>query len=381
METPKTYFDDPARSSRQKILQESDLISKEPLVKNILEGFPELAVILDYNRQIVACNSKAVKGFGKNSLDEVLGKRVGEAINCIHSNEMGSDTCGTSKFCAHCGAAQAIKHTKDTGTHAEEECRITSDFKGSEISFDFKVNTSPLKIANENFTLFAVRDISGDKRQQALERIFFHDVLNTASVIRGFADILDDTDEDEFMELLNSLKESSNQLIDEIQMQRTLRYAEDGKLEIDLEDISVSALLKKVHSLYTNHPLAEGKKVTLIPFENNLMLKTDQILLLRSLGNIVKNALEASKDGDEIRVWAEDGESSIIFRVQNPGVIPDDVQHQIFKRSFSTKFGKGRGIGTYSVKLLVEQYLKGKVSFVSNEIENTIFSISLSLNQ
>jgi sensor histidine kinase regulating citrate/malate metabolism len=49
---------------------------------------------------------------------------------------------------------------------------------------------------------------------------------------------------------------------------------------------------------------------------------------------------------------------------------------QLFQRSFSTK-GNGRGIGTYSIKLLTENYLKGKVSFFSNEEEGTVFSIEL----
>jgi sensor histidine kinase regulating citrate/malate metabolism len=74
--------------------------------------------------------------------------------------------------------------------------------------------------------------------------------------------------------------------------------------------------------------------------------------------------------------------SSIIkirFRVKNVGVMPHDVQMQIFQRSFSTK-GRGRGIGTYSIRLLTENYLKGKVSFTSNEVEGTVFSVELSKN-
>jgi sensor histidine kinase regulating citrate/malate metabolism len=49
---------------------------------------------------------------------------------------------------------------------------------------------------------------------------------------------------------------------------------------------------------------------------------------------------------------------------------------QIFQRSFSTK-DRNRGIGTYSVKLVTENYLKGKVSFISNEAEGTIFKVEL----
>ncbi len=57
-------------------------------------------------------------------------------------------------------------------------------------------------------------------------------------------------------------------------------------------------------------------------------------------------------------------------------IIPYDVQLQLFQRSFSTK-GIGRGIGTYSIKLLTENYLKGSVNFISNENEGTLFTIEL----
>ena len=51
------------------------------------------------------------------------------------------------------------------------------------------------------------------------------------------------------------------------------------------------------------------------------------------------------------------------------------MQQQIFQRSFSTKNGEGRGIGTYSVKLLVERYLEGSVEFVSDDAHGTVFTV------
>lgn len=56
--------------------------------------------------------------------------------------------------------------------------------------------------------------------------------------------------------------------------------------------------------------------------------------------------------------------------------MPDEVKLQIFQRSFSTK-GRGRGIGTYSIKLFTEKYLEGKVSFTSKEGEGTVFTVEL----
>ena len=56
--------------------------------------------------------------------------------------------------------------------------------------------------------------------------------------------------------------------------------------------------------------------------------------------------------------------------------MPRSIQLQVFQRSFSTK-GAGRGIGTYSIKLLTERYLGGKVSFVSEDGIGTRFSCHL----
>ena len=70
-------------------------------------------------------------------------------------------------------------------------------------------------------------------------------------------------------------------------------------------------------------------------------------------------------------------EGGVRFTVRNEGVIPPMVQEHIFQRSFSTKAQYGRGLGTYSMKLLGERYLGGKVSFVSNAECGTVFSLEL----
>ncbi|RJP56431.1 MAG: sensor histidine kinase [Ignavibacteriales bacterium] len=377
--TITTYYDSPERTSDEKINSESQKLIYHKIVQTLLDGFPELAVILDKNRQIVAANKKAIAGFRKSSFEEIKGKRVGEAISCIHSDEMGKDSCGTSKFCAECGAAHAIKFTNENKLSSEEECRIISELSQKEESFDFKVNTSLLDIDEEQYTIFAIRDISGDKRRQALERIFFHDVLNTASVVNNFSLLLKDAEEDEFDEILPSLIESSDQLIQEILTQRDLRNAEDGKLSVDYQTTEVNDILRKVYSQYSKHQLTKDKKLTLAESDPFIKVNTDKKLLVRCFGNLVKNAIEASSKNDEIKIYSTIDNDHIIFSVQNPQIIPEVIQLQIFQRSFSTK-GYGRGIGTYSVKLLVEQYLSGEVFFTSQKPEGTIFSIKINRN-
>jgi sensor histidine kinase regulating citrate/malate metabolism len=67
----------------------------------------------------------------------------------------------------------------------------------------------------------------------------------------------------------------------------------------------------------------------------------------------------------------------VLFKVHNPGVIPGDIQKQIFQRSFTTKEGSGRGIGTHSVKLLTEGYLGGAAAFTSDADNGTTFTVEI----
>jgi signal transduction histidine kinase len=65
------------------------------------------------------------------------------------------------------------------------------------------------------------------------------------------------------------------------------------------------------------------------------------------------------------------------FSVHNPGTITADVAARIFQRSFSTKSEPGHGLGTYTMHLLAEQYLGGKVAFTSTPDAGTVFTLRL----
>ena len=57
--------------------------------------------------------------------------------------------------------------------------------------------------------------------------------------------------------------------------------------------------------------------------------------------------------------------------------MPEAVKLQVFRRSFSTKAGAGRGVGTYSARLLTERYLGGALRFRSEDGEGTTFVVTL----
>jgi len=374
--TLETHFASPHRSPELTIEAERKMIERNPTVQMLLEGFPDLALILDQNRQLVAFNSKACAYVPEKLRVNVYGMRPGEAIDCVHANEMPAG-CGTSKFCAECGAGKAIVHTIDNSETATEECRITRKMNEIEESLDLRVHTSVINIEGKSFTLFSIQDIAGEKRRYALERIFFHDILNTAGALDGLISLLPGSDGADLVEIEEMLPKVSTQLINEILAQRQLLSAETGTLVPELTSLSLNTILNEAGTIYAGHEVAKGKSITILPHDVNVGFKSDKTLLVRSIGNLIKNALEASKPGDEVRVSAGVSSTEIFIHVWNNTVMPMSVQLQMFQRSFSTKAAKGRGIGTYSVKLLVEQYLNGAVSFVSDEEQKTVFTITL----
>lgn len=358
-----TYFASPERSDYDVLLRQKSVFENLPQLAFFLNTVPTIYLILNDNRQIVFANKTALDALGYKSVDDLIGMRPGEAINCMHSGELPSG-CGTSEACQQCGAVNAIlnglKNISDV-----RECRITTE--ESKDFFDFRVWTNPYNIGDEKFVIFSLADISSEKRRSALERIFFHDVLNTAGGIRGISELINSYPEevDEFKEILFN---TSNQLINEIQAQRDLQNAENNELAVYIVPLNSIKILGFLSGIYSMHEVAKNKKIAISKSTDNIDFESDEPLLMRVIGNMTKNALEACDDMQTVTLDCKLSDDKVIFSIHNPKFMPREIQLQVFQRSFSTK-GSGRGLGTYSMKLITEKYLNGKVYFTS-DIEN-----------
>ena len=356
-----SHFDTPTRSTFSEIEKEKIFVNKFTIVKNLLEALPNAALLLDGNRQIVAYNQAAKNILSPDDNGRIEGRRVGEAVNCIHAVEMPAG-CGTSKFCEECGAGKCNKITRETLQSCTDECRITTKKNNIESPLDLRVHTSTIELDEQRFTFFTIEDIQDEKRRKVLERIFFHDVLNTATAVMGISEIINASESlDEVKEFKTMMYKSSEQLVKEILTQRDLVNAEQGTLPVNKELKSNNELLSLAFNIYKDHKLSSGKHYTCNFAKDDFFINTDAVLLTRCIGNLIKNALEATEVNGSVLLYSTKTVDKVQFNVKNDSVIPQNYQLQIFQRSFSTKASAGRGIGTYSVKLLAEQYLKGRV--------------------
>ena len=256
-----------------------------------------------------------------------------------------------------------------------KECRIA--IKDSCDALDLKVSTVPFDYQGEQFTICGLQDISHEKRRRALERTFFHDVLNTAGGLRGFVELLLESEPEEVPEVAGTVNKISRQLIDEIEAQRSLLAAESNQLSVNLVELEHQGDPRGAGG---GLPAPRGGRGQEDRDRRRLRecatFRSDQTLLQRILGNMLKNALEATSAEEKVTLGARGDGNRIELWVQNPGFMPREVQLQVFNRSFSTK-GAGRGIGTYSMRLLASKYLGGTVDFTTSEAGGTTFRVRL----
>ncbi len=389
-----TAFAPAERAGADEVLRQHRKLVGLPFVCEFLDAMPNMAVVLNPDRQIVLMNLafREFLGTGDPEVEVIdqrrevfealvtsaLGKRPGEAVGCIHSKETDGG-CGTTKFCRNCGAARAILNSQKWHGLDVQECRLTvGNGDRVETSVDFRIWAQSLEVEREWFTVFSLIDISHEKRREALERIFYHDVMNTASGVRGLSELLAQGQMPELdsREAAAIMSQSAEQLVEEIEAQRALSAAESGDLEVTPRVVRSMEIIRRVLNVMRTATAGRGRELhvesTTQPFE----FTSDPVLLRRVLVNLVKNALEAVPVGGVVTVGARREADAVIFTVHNPTVMAADVQLQVFQRSYSTK-GAGRGLGTYSIRLLTRHYLAGQVSFVSNDAEGTVFTVRL----
>lgn len=348
------------------------LVMQSPPLSFMLD-FPVALLVLNATRQIVYANEKAIVYMGENRSNPI-GLRPGEAFLCVRAND-GADGCGSGPLCRYCGAARALAEVL-SGLAGSEECTIERGRLDHVEQLDLLVWTKPFPVDGELFSLFAVMDISERRRREALERIFLHDLMNTAGSLSSLMNLIDpkESSYDEYFALARG---AADQLVEELVSHRLLADAEAGSLPAELALVQIDDIVYAVADLYRR--ISESRGVSFrvqVEGDRPIWLMTDSVLLKRVLANLCKNAVEASARDEVVRVVCRNHADAVELSVANPSVISEEVRSQLFRRSFSTK-GRGRGIGTYAARLFVEEYLGGSISVSSDRDTGTVFTVRI----
>lgn len=375
-EQPETYFAPAPLASPAALREGLERTGRHPLVTQLLRTVGGLVAVLNEQRQILVVNEGLLACLGVEDPAAVLGLRPGQAFRCVHANDHPGG-CGTGRFCTTCGAAIAIVLAQDSGAPQERECLLTVREPDREHAMELRVRSVPLDIEGQRFILLFLADISDEKRREAVSRIFFHDLRNTIAGLMSTAEVLRlRGGAGENARLVQQVADAAQQLADEVKSQEALDRAERGDYEPVFRRVRLSETVQRIRNSFFLHLEEAGDRIRIDAPHADREIETDPTLLQRILLNMMKNAIEGA-GGGRVRLWTETTPEATAWRVWNEGVVTEEARLRMFQRYFSTKGGSGRGLGTYSMKLLGEHLLGGEVGFTSSAEAGTTFTFRL----
>jgi PAS domain S-box-containing protein len=170
---------------------------------------------------------------------------------------------------------------------------------------------------------------------------------------------------EEFTKKINDAVEYAVRILDDLKVMM-------GPQELKKEKVDLNNLLKQ--SL-ADAILIPGIKVE-VEFGDPVFAEVDSYKIRRVMDNLVKNAVEAMKDGGILRVNIEESEGLATLTMSDTGSgIPLDVASKLFTPFYTTKV-TGTGLGLAICKQVVEAH-RGRIEFESLVGVGTTFRVAL----
>lgn len=174
----------------------------------------------------------------------------------------------------------------------------------------------------------------------------------------------------------------SEQELDRIEslVQSLLKMArlDAGTITLERAPENVLDLLEHIKRQYSFRAEQEGKEIVLEGDEQTVF-SCDRTWLTEAIGNLVKNALDHTAQGDRILVrWQQSPcLTQITVEDTGSGIHSEDLYH-IFKRFYRSRFSKdmqGVGLGLPLAKSIVEAH-QGSIEVHSKLGQGTAFTIN-----
>ena len=234
-------------------------------------------------------------------------------------------------------------------------------------SMSFVVLNKPLTVVS----MKNIRSVLENKETEAwqkLIRVLTHEIMNSMTPIVSLSELLKNKQASE--EINEEDREEMNQAIDTIFRRSSglVRFVENYRKVTGIptpipEIIPVDSLFGNVVPLFKE----ETDAIRILPASSHLQVIADKTLIEQILINLIKNALDATKECTDPQIELSAGinaEGKTFIQVKDNGTgIPADVQERIFIPFFTTK-PVGSGIGL-SISRQIMYMHKGSLTVIS----------------
>ena len=201
--------------------------------------------------------------------------------------------------------------------------------------------------------------------------IMAHDIRSPLGQLMGLAGALKaqlesiDEDHQEMLDQIGKSADRINQMISKMLDENALE-----KHELIHEPVYVEHLLNDIVSRYRLSAKAKEIEIKLESCSQQYVLRTDHLLILQVLENLISNAVKFSPVGSIVYVSADCGEQEVVFSIKDsgPGFSASDRELMFGRyQKLSAKPTAGEsstGLGLSIVKKYVEQ-LRGNLNLES----------------
>lgn len=163
-----------------------------------------------------------------------------------------------------------------------------------------------------------------------------------------------------------------------IQAMLKITRLDAGSIVFEKESCHVVELIARSTRELTTRALSEGKKIIIEDLADETII-CDMQWTCEAIGNIVKNALDHTDRGGEVRISWEKTPAMlrILISDNGKGIHPEDLHH-VFKRFYRSKrslYTQGVGLGLSLTKSIVEGQ-GGSICVQSTLHEGALFTLS-----
>ena len=219
--------------------------------------------------------------------------------------------------------------------------------------------------------------------QEEVAQINRHDLKNPLMVIMNIPSYLlrkpgVSAEEEKWLQMI---RDSARRMLEIINLSIDMFKMEMGTYKPRAEPVNAVAVARQIAEampqIVARSAAAIDMDVEGRPVEvgSVFLVSAEEPLLYSMLANLMRNAVEASPDGERVSLSFSTGSSATIA-IHNAGSIPAEIRGRFFQKFTTAGKPGGTGLGAYSAQLITRT-LGGRIDYVSSEREGTTITVCL----